>query len=260
MDGSIKLLSSDGAKTLETATGHCAPVTCVALSPDSSYLVTGSRDTTVLLWRIHKAFAARTSGIAEPSSVAGTPPTLTNSNTLANVLADKSWRHRIEGPLHVLRGHRREILSCCVSSDLGIVVSSSESSDVLLHSVRRGRLIRRLVGVEAHSLCLSSEGVVMTWNKLQHTLSTYTLNGVLIARAEFLLTGSIGCMEISMDGQNALIGVNSFSACDKANNSQFLNLKQTEDSDLESEETQDSNKLDIPLPSICFLDLHTLKV
>lgn len=100
----------------------------------------------------------------------------------------------------------------------------------------------------------------MTWNKLQHTLSTYTLNGVLIARAEFLLTGSIGCMEISMDGQNALIGVNSFSACDKANNSQFLNLKQTEDSDLESEETQDSNKLDIPLPSICFLDLHTLKV
>ncbi|KAJ0053220.1 hypothetical protein Pint_00290 [Pistacia integerrima] len=259
VDGSIKLLSYDGAKTLETATGHCAPVTCLALSPDSSYLVTGSRDTTVLLWRIHRAFAARTSSIAEPSTGAGTPTSSTNSNTLANVSADKSGRHRMEGPLHVLRGHRREVLCCCVNSDLGIVVSCSESSDVLLHSLRRGRLIRRLVGVEAHAVCLSSEGVVMTWDKLQHTLSTFTLNGVLIATAQLPLSTSIGCMEISVDGQNALIGMNSFSASNKANNSQFLNLKLTEDFDLESDETGDSNSLDIPSPAVCFLDLHTLK-
>ena len=51
-DNSIKLVSSDGAKTLETAFGHCAPVTCLALSPDNNFLVTGSRDCTVLLWRI----------------------------------------------------------------------------------------------------------------------------------------------------------------------------------------------------------------
>ncbi|KAK3194967.1 hypothetical protein Dsin_026277 [Dipteronia sinensis] len=254
-DSSIKLLSSDGAKTLEMAFGHCAPVTCLALSPDSNYLVTGSRDTTVLLWRIHRAFASHSSSISEPSSGTGTPSS--TSSTLANMLADKNRRRHIEGPIHVLRGHHREILCCCVSSDLGVVVSCSGSSDVLLHSVRKGRLIKRLVGVEADAVCLSSEGVVMTWNKLQHTLSTFTLNGVLITRARLPFSGSIGCMEISVDGRSALIGINSCSGSNGSyNNSQYLNS--TEDSDLESENAE--NMLDIPSPSICFLDMHTLKV
>ncbi|KAL6911666.1 hypothetical protein ACP4OV_000471 [Aristida adscensionis] len=43
------LISPDGARTIETAYGHLAPVTCLALSADSNYLVTGSRNTTVIL-------------------------------------------------------------------------------------------------------------------------------------------------------------------------------------------------------------------
>ncbi|GAY42030.1 hypothetical protein CUMW_063800 [Citrus unshiu] len=262
VDGSIKLLTSDGAKTLETASGHCAPVTCLALSSDSNFLVTGSQDTTILLWRIHRAFTSRT-GTIEPSSGMGTPGNSIGSSTPANASADKSRRRRIEGPIHVLRGHHREILCCCVSSDLGVVVSCSDSSDLLLHSIRRGRLIRRLVGVDAHAVSLSSEGVIMTWNKLQHTLSSFTLNGVLVARAKLPLSGSIGCMEISLDGHSALIGVNSSSTNNGSyDNIQGLNSKQsgTEDFDLASDQSVDNNRFDVPSPSICFLDLHTLKV
>lgn len=247
---------------METALGHCAPVTCLALSSDSNFLVTGSRDTTILLWRIHRAFASHT-GTIEPSSGAGTPGKSISSSTPANTLADKSRRRRIEGPIHVLRGHHREILCCCISSDLGVVVSCSDSSDVLLHSIRRGRLIRRLVGVDAHNVCLSSEGVIMTWNKLQHTLSSFTLNGVLVARAKLPLSGRIGCMEISVDGHSALIGMNSSSVNSVSyNNSQGLNSKQTgtEYFYSASDQSVDNNILDVPLPSICFLDLHTLKV
>lgn len=255
-DNSIKLLSSDGAKTLEVAIGHCAPVTCLALSPDSGYLVTGSRDTTVIVWRIHKTTVSHTGSISEPSSASGTPSA--RSSSLANILADKSRRHLIEGPLHVLRGHHNEILACSVSSDVGVVVSCSDSSDVLLHSVRKGRLIKRLAGVEAHAVALSSEGVVMTWNKSQHTLCTFTLNGVPIARAELPISGSIGCIEISVDGRNALIGMNSDSGSNGGyNNSQFFSM--TDDSDAESEQA-DTNKWDIPSPSVCFIDVHTLKV
>lgn len=262
MDNSIKLISSDGAKTLETAHGHCAPVTCIGLSPDSNYLVTGSRDTTVLLWRIHRAFTSRSTSILEPSTGTGAP-TSTSSTTLSNVLADKSRRCRIEGPLHVLRGHHQEILCCCVNSDLGVVVSCSTSSDILLHSIRRGRLIRRLSGVEAHAVCLSSQGVVMAWNKSQQTLSTFSLNGVLIARAQLPFHCSISCLEISLDGESALIGMNSCLENDMtANNSWDLKLQKpgTENLDLESDETGKSNRLDLPSPSIGFLDLHTLKV
>ncbi|KAJ9680884.1 hypothetical protein PVL29_020019 [Vitis rotundifolia] len=262
VDNSIRLISSDGAKALETARGHCAPVTCLALSPDSNYLVTGSRDTTVLLWRIHRASISHASSISEPSTASGTP-TSTSSNTLANILADKSRRRRIEGPIHILRGHFKEIVCCCVSSDLGIVVSCSQSSDVLLHSVRKGRLIRRLIGVEAHAICLSADGIIMTWNKTSHNLSTFTLNGILISSAQIPFSCSISCMEISVNGESALIGINSCTeneaACTSSGDLRF-NKPENEDLDAESDETRKNHRLDISSPSICFLNLHTLKV
>lgn len=242
-DNSVKLLSPDGAKTLETAFGHCAPVTCVAISADSNFLVTGSRDTTVLLWRIHRASTSRSTNVGEATTHPGTP-TSTNNNTLANILAEKSRRRRIEGPLHVLRGHQREILCCCISSELGIIVSCSPSSNVLLHSIRRGRLIRRFAGVEADAVCLSSEGVVLTWNNAQHTLNTFTLTGITIASVKLPCSGTIGCMEISADGKSALIGINSCSGT----------------TNWDSDENGENNTLDIPSPSVCFLDLYTLKV
>ncbi|XVF79928.1 hypothetical protein PTKIN_Ptkin15bG0029600 [Pterospermum kingtungense] len=261
-DNSIKLLSSDGAKTLETAFGHCAPVTCLALSPDSKYLVTGSRDTTLLLWRIHRAFTSHSSSTSEPSAGTGSPAS-TSSASLANTFADKSRKCRIEGPIHVLRGHHKEIHCCCVSSDLGIVVSCGHSSDVLLHSIRRGRLVRRFAGVEADAVCLSSEGIILIWNQSQHTLSTFTLNGIHIATAQLPSFGGVSCMEISVDGESALIGMNSSLAnSGSCNNNRDMCLKKpvVDDSDLESEEINQSNELDIPSPSICILDLQTLKV
>ncbi|XP_027353371.1 BEACH domain-containing protein C2 [Abrus precatorius] len=258
-DNSIRLISSDGAKTLETAYAHCAPVTCLGLSPDSNYLVTGSRDTTVLLWRIHRALVSHSSVISEPSTGTGTPSSTGNSSSQ---LIEKNRRRRIEGPIQVLRGHHSEILSCCVNSDLGIVVSCSHSSEVLLHSIRRGRLIRRLDGVEAHIVCLSSEGVVMTWNESQHTLSTFTLNGTPITSTQLSFFCSISCMEISVDGTSALIGINSLEngrAYRNSSNSQ-LNKSGVVDFDSESEETYESNGIDVPSPSICFLDMHTLEI
>ncbi|KAI5428885.1 BEACH domain-containing protein C2 [Lathyrus oleraceus] len=257
-DNSIRLISSDGAKTLETAYGHCAPVTCLGLSPDSNYLVTGSRDTTVLLWRIHRILVSHSNVVSEHST--GTDTRSPTSNSSSHLI-EKNRKRRIEGPIQVLRGHRSEIISCCVNSNLGIVVSCSHSSDVLLHSIRRGRLIRRLDGVEAHIVCLSSEGVVMTWNESQHTLSTFTLNGTPIARAQFSFFCSISCMQISVDGTSALIGVNSLENGRTYNNSLNSQLnKSGVDFDSESEETDENNRTDLPSPSVCFLDMHTLEV
>lgn len=262
MDNSIRLVSSDGAKTLETAYGHCAPVTCLGLSADSNYLVTGSRDTTVLLWRIHRVSTSRSSTVSEASTGTDIPHS-THTGNLSNMLPDKSSRQRIEGPLHVLRGHHGEILCCSVSSDLGIVVSGSHSSDVLVHSIRRGRLIRRLAGVEAHATCISSDGVIMTWNKSKHSLSTFTLNGVLIANVQLPFSGSISCMEVSVDGETALLGINSCMENDTFHSSTWDSKTKKlgfDDLNQEADENEENNRLDIPLPSICFLDLHTLKV
>ncbi|VVB06449.1 unnamed protein product [Arabis nemorensis] len=248
VDNSIKLVSSDGAKTLETAFGHCAPVTCLALSPDNNFLVTGSRDTTVLLWRFHKRFTSQTS---EPEQ---TKSSETPSSASDN-LAAKAKKCRIKGPIQVLRGHLREVVCCSVSSDQGIVVSSSESSDVLLHSIRKGRLIRRLVGVKAHALCVSSDGVIGVWSKSENSISAFTINGVLISKAKLPSSCTISCMELSMDGQNVAIGVNSFSDIDGSRS--FNNPTDDEDS---SSGANKIDRLNISSPSICFLKLYTLQV
>ncbi|XP_021856517.1 BEACH domain-containing protein C2 isoform X2 [Spinacia oleracea] len=262
IDNSIRIISADGAKTLETAIGHCAPVTCLGLSSDSNYLVTGSRDTTVLLWRIHRTVTSLSTNISDPSTASGTP-TSNSSNVSASSLIDKSRKRRIEGPIHVLRGHLAEVLSCCVSSNLGVVVSCSQSPDILLHSIRRGRLLRRIAGVQAHSVCLSSDGVIMAWNQSLNMLSTYTLNGIVVARVQLPLSGSISCMEISFDGQTALVGVNSCSQKEGSlDSSKSWKSKPLGIGALSTglDEKQEDCILDIALPSICFLDLYTLKV
>ncbi|GFY92428.1 WD-40 repeat family protein [Actinidia rufa] len=200
----------------------------------SNYLGTGSGDTTVLLWRIHRASTSRLSSASELSTGSGSSTSANSNSTIINSLADKSRRRRIEGPVHALRGHLGEIICCCVSSDLGIVVSSSNSSDVLLHSIRKGRLIRRMVGVEAHAVCLSSDGIIMAWNKSLHTLSTFTLNGTPTVKAQLPFSCSISCMESAKSASG--------------------------DDNAESYEMNEDNRLEIPSPSIYFLDLHTLKV
>ncbi|VFQ75698.1 unnamed protein product [Cuscuta campestris] len=255
VDNSIRLISADTAKTLEIARGHCAPVTCLATSPDSNYLVTGSRDSVVLLWRIHNVSASHTSNVSSDSSTSSSTPT--GNMTVRNYM---ERRHRIEGPIHVLRGHLGEISCCYANSDLGIAISCSNSSDVLLHSIRRGRLIRKLVGVEAHIVCLSSDGVIIAWNKDFKTLSTFTLNGILIARTYFPVSSDVGCMDVSADGQKAIIGLNPSLDYDKFSDSN-RNLKSTRGgTEDHGDSNDDEHRLDISLPSICFLDIYSLKV
>ncbi|KAL7108777.1 hypothetical protein ACP275_06G135100 [Erythranthe tilingii] len=248
VDNSIKLISADGAKTLEVARGHFGPVTCLSISPDSNYLVTGSRDTTLIVWRIHRSSISRSS---EPSSNPGTPTSITGNN-LASDRNSKS--RRIEGPVHVLRGHLSEVTCCAVSSDLGIVASCSNSSDVLIHSIRRGRIITRLAGVEAHSLCLSPDGIIMTWNKYLSTLTTFTLNGTLIAKKQLPLSSSVSCIEVSADGCSALVGLNPSRESDRGSDLKFARYGDAEC------QVDEANRLDLPLPCICFFDLYTLKV
>lgn len=250
MDNSIRLISPDGAKTLEIARGHYAPVTCLSMSHDSNYLVTGSRDATVLLWRIHRSSISHSSSSAELSGNPSTPRSPSNAARKNNSV-EKPTRHRIEGPIHVLRGHLGEIACCAVSSDLGIVASCSNSSDILIHSIRQGRLLRRLTGIEAHSLCLSSDGIIITWNKSLCDLSTYTLNGVLIAKKELPMS-MVSCVEVSIDGRSALVGINP--SLENDGGSEY-----NEQSNADHEPIEGIRR-EVAVPSICFFDLYTLQV
>ncbi|XP_062222527.1 BEACH domain-containing protein C2-like isoform X2 [Phragmites australis] len=266
-DNSVKLISPDGARTIETAYGHLAPVTCLGLSADSNYLVTGSRDTTAILWRIRQVCSSQQKNAPEPPPSTPTTPnsplaTGSSSCNSPSKILEPSRRRKIEGPMHVLRGHLGELTCCSVSSDLGLVASSSSMSGVLLHSLRTGRLIRKLDVQEAHSICLSAQGIVLIWNESEKRLSTFTVNGIPVATSVLsLLSGRVGCIEISTDGQFAVIGTCSSSNCNHdgctSTDEDYELYKPDVDEDVqESNET----RLSVHVPSICILDLYKLEV
>jgi WD40 repeat protein len=264
-DNSVKLISPDGARTIETVYGHLAPVTCLALSADSNYLVTGSRDTTVILWRIRRVGSSHQKNAPEPPPTTPTMPATPTSpqptGSNPSKILETCSRRRIEGPMHVLRGHLEEVTCCSVSSDLGITASSSRASGVLLHSLRTGRLIRRLDLQEAHSICLSSQGIVLIWNESEKRLSTFTVNGIPVATSVLSpFSERISCIEISTDGNFAVIGTclvsNSRGGC-TATNDEFELDKPDGD---EAVQKSNATRLSVHAPSICFLDLYKLEV
>ncbi|PVH66753.1 hypothetical protein PAHAL_1G337700 [Panicum hallii] len=265
-DNSVKMISPDGARTVETAFGHLAPVSCLALSADSNYLVTGSRDTTVILWRIRQVGSSHEKNAPEPPPSTPTTPTSpgatgSSSDSSPSKNLETYRRRRIEGPMHILRGHLGEVTCCSVSSDLGLVASSSSVSGVLLHSLRTGRLIKKLDVPEAHSICLSSQGIVLIWNESDKRLSTFTVNGIPIAMLVLSpFSGRVSCIEISADGQFAVMGTCSASNCnhDSSNTTE-------DDYELDKpvdEDAQESNetRLSVDAPSVCLLDLYKLEV
>eukprot|EP01018_Ginkgo_biloba_P016129 Gb_14861 [translate_table: standard] len=298
-DNSVKLILAENAKTLESASGHCAPVTCLALSPDGSTLVTGSRDATAILWRLHRSAGTISNSISDPPVLGTTAATTIGpsnpESSSANLVIDGRKRH-IEGPLHVLRGHIGELTCCCINADIDLVISSSCLGGVLLHSITRGRLIRRLAVNGVDIVAVSSEGIIIIWDKSSQQLRTYTLNGILVAtRTLFPFPGNITCIEISQDGKSALFGTSaapgfsdgkwngktsipSEGRHNASMNSASGPFSQSDSRHFESHsqdgvtdspaqftvEPKHEQEVDrtsaVPVPSVCLLDLHTLQI
>ncbi|CAK9224782.1 unnamed protein product [Sphagnum troendelagicum] len=217
-DNSLKVVATDTAVAVESALGHCSPITCLALSPEGSTLVTGSGDATVILWGIHGSSSMGISGLstvsdrslgaaAAAAAAAAASASSTSEGAEATAsLADFRRRH-VEGPLHVLRGHVDELVCCCVNTDLDLVVSSSHTKGVLLHSITRGRFLRQLPIDRADMVAVSPEGIILLFDKASRVLQAFTVNGVQIA-AKLLPSweGDISSIVISKDGLHAVIG------------------------------------------------------
>ena len=144
-DNTVKLILAESAKTMESADGHFAPVTCLVISPDGSTLVTGSRDVTAILWCLHRIFDKVFYGRLEPSVLAPVASVVSFNSRIGSANINMDGRKiYIEGPLHVLQVRINELTCCCINVDLDFVVSCSRLGGVLLHSISRGHMIRKL--------------------------------------------------------------------------------------------------------------------
>jgi hypothetical protein len=111
-DNSFKVTNVETGRQMQSISHHREVVTCIAAASDFGlqWLVTGSRDCTVMVWE---------------------------------VLAEKEFPVTVS-PIHELCGHDDSITCVAVNPELDILVSGSDDGTIIIHSLREGFYIRNI--------------------------------------------------------------------------------------------------------------------
>ncbi len=194
-DHSFKATSLDTGRMIQSVTNHKDSVTCMALasSVGQTWLVTGSRDCTLMVWEV------------------------------------KQGRDLPLGPqaAHVLYGHDDAVTCVSVNADLDVVVSGSDDGTLIIHTLRTGTYIRTIYvstmltnassfsdGVSDGNststkrritwACVTREGYIVIYIMEENLLCTFTINGVLLVVKE--IREKLYAFTASEDGNVLLTG------------------------------------------------------
>jgi len=152
-DNSVKCIDVESSKIIQSVNTHKDVVSCVVLGEDGRTLVTGSVDTTVVVWKIQR--------------VSGTYR-----------ISDK--------PQHVLYGHDDEVTALAVSTELDLCVSGSADGSVIFNTLRRGNYVRSVYHPQRLPitlLALASDGSHVSYSSHDLMLRVYSVNGRLLCEA-----------------------------------------------------------------------------
>jgi hypothetical protein len=185
-DNSFKVSLADTGRLIQSISHHRDVVTCLTLCSEygSTWLITGSRDCTVMVWEVSEDKAL-------PLSVS---------------------------PLYILYGHDDAVTCVTVNLELDVIVSGSDDGSIIIHGLRDGgNYIRSIflfdsVSSPVHQAAdadgtqgdhskrktenrtdilrrvtwvgVSREGYVVSYSSQDATLCTHTLNGKFVVRRE----------------------------------------------------------------------------
>jgi len=179
MDNSFRVLLLDQPNNRQhyPSVAHKGRVTCISLSENDKYLVTGSEDTTLHLWELNDI----------------------KKNPRSTIL-----KHI----LHVLYGHTEPVSCVVVSEDLNIVISGSLGL-CIIHNLSKGEYVRhiRLKGESIDLVTLDPlSGHFIMYSKTSLCFRLYTINGRLLIRKD--TNEHIHTMFLSHDGNYIITGGN----------------------------------------------------
>ncbi|XP_026578840.1 neurobeachin-like protein 2 [Pseudonaja textilis] len=159
-DNSLRVTSLSKGKVIGHIHRHIDVVTCLALDLCGIYLISGSRDTTCLVWQVLQ------------------------QGGLSYGLASK--------PVQVLYGHEDEVTCVGISTELDMAVSGSKDGSILVHTIRQGQFMKSLkppcessLPVTISNLAVGHEGQIVVQTivggrtplKDKFALHLYSVNG-----------------------------------------------------------------------------------
>ncbi|XP_056300146.1 neurobeachin-like protein 2 isoform X3 [Pseudoliparis swirei] len=163
-DCSLRVTQLGKGKLVGRICRHIDVVTCLALDLCGIYLISGSRDTSCIVWQV----------LQQDGFSSGLSPR----------------------PVQILCGHDQEVTCVAISTELDMAVSGSKDGTVIVHSVRRGQFLRTLhppgdscvpaviselrVGMEGHIVVQTSleEG---SHRKGKYSIHVYSVNCCLLS-------------------------------------------------------------------------------
>uniref|UniRef100_A0A8C0BIJ1 Neurobeachin-like protein 2 n=3 Tax=Neoaves TaxID=3078114 RepID=A0A8C0BIJ1_9AVES len=156
-DNSIRVTSLTKGKLIGQHIRHMDIVTCLAIDYCGIHLISGSRDTTCMIWQI-----------VQQVGYLGLAPK----------------------PLQILYGHTDEVSSVSISTELDMAVSGSKDGTVIVRTIRKGQYVRTLRPPCESSLLLTVPNLAVSWEghivvhtsiegktTLKNALHLYSVNG-----------------------------------------------------------------------------------
>uniref|UniRef100_A0A336KCC2 CSON006833 protein n=1 Tax=Culicoides sonorensis TaxID=179676 RepID=A0A336KCC2_CULSO len=194
-DNSLRVFNTSRGKVVASVIKHFNVVTCVALDTCGSYLVTGSKDCTCIIWSLQNASVKATSAVGTTSnqnpSALGGQVVHHHHHSMhhpqMNVAINSNSFNNVPKPIHTLYGHDVEVSCVAIMTELDLVVSGSKDGAVNVYTIEEGQYVRtiRPIGcmgpeVEISYLTLSYQGHIAfsAVDYKSHSVHVYSINGV----------------------------------------------------------------------------------
>ncbi|XP_049530577.1 neurobeachin-like protein 1 isoform X2 [Anopheles darlingi] len=186
-DNSVRVFNMARGKVVASAINHLDVVTCVAMDNCGSYLVTGSKDCTCVIWSLSSSSstAAASGSNLQPNTAA------LNQNLAGNVVGSANVVHLTNNltpkPVHTLYGHEDAVSCVAIMTELDMVVSGSLDGTVNVHTIKNGQYVRTInpigctgLRIEISFITLSYQGHIAfsALDDTSHSVHVFSINGV----------------------------------------------------------------------------------
>ncbi|CAF1645800.1 unnamed protein product [Adineta steineri] len=198
-DWSLRTYSITKAKTINSVVHHTDIITCLTLDSTGYILITGSRDTTCIIWYLT---------LNEQDSTTFTSPKIT------------------------LYGHTAEVTCVAVSSELDLVASGSLDGTCNMYTMEHGIYVRTLrptnsINDPIVNLKVSDERHILIQTEHDDThLFLYSINGHLIRTRKF----EYHVVDMLLSDQYIILAVNHSSPIEKRSESTSSSSSSTQTS------------------------------